>query len=141
MDPVQAVRDTWAALLRGDPRPLEAIMTDAKWRAVEDGPWNCENRDMITKRLRQSLAEELCGTIEEAFGVGTGVVVRFRPAHREVDGWPLDQGHRYMVITMSDDRIVELKGCRHREDAVSYAGARGSRVGAGAGAESEPSAV
>src|SRR5450755_466894 len=48
VDYEQLVRDTWDALSRGDMAPLEnALAPNAKWRAVQDGPWNCGNRAAI----------------------------------------------------------------------------------------------
>ena len=43
----------------------------------------------------------------------------FRPD--KPDGWPLDNGVRYMVITTSDGKITEMKGCADRNVAVAYA--------------------
>jgi ketosteroid isomerase-like protein len=45
MDHEQHVRETWAALSRGDLETVEAAFAaNGRWRAVEDGEWNCENR-------------------------------------------------------------------------------------------------
>jgi ketosteroid isomerase-like protein len=122
VDQVQLVRDTWDALSRGDLAPLESVLApDARWRAVEDGPWNCENSHEIIAVLTENLGGRLSGRIEDAFGVGERVVVAFRP-DREPDGWPLDNGIRYVVISVAGDRITEMKGCANREVALSYAG-------------------
>jgi len=42
---------------------------------------------------------------------------------REQGVWPLDDGIRYMVVTMRDGLIVEMKGGADRQVALSYAGA------------------
>jgi ketosteroid isomerase-like protein len=46
----QMVRETWEALDSGDFAAVEAVFApDARWRAVEDGPWNCESRARIVQ--------------------------------------------------------------------------------------------
>jgi ketosteroid isomerase-like protein len=121
MDHVQLVRDTWDALSRGDLSPLESLLApDAKWRAVEDGPWNCENRRQIIDVMTENLHGRLSGHIDDAFAVGERIVVALRP-DGEPDGWPLDNGIRYVVVSVADDRGTEMKGCANRPVALAYA--------------------
>ncbi len=41
----QLIREAWEGLSRGDLRVLRRMLAlDARWRAVYDGPWNCEGR-------------------------------------------------------------------------------------------------
>jgi hypothetical protein len=55
----------------GDLSVLEAALTpDAKWRAIEDGPWRCENREMILAVIKRNLAGGLLRRIEETTQVG-----------------------------------------------------------------------
>jgi len=50
------------------------------------------------------------------------VIVAFRPEQpSDVANRPLDGGIAYMVVTISDGKITELKGCADRASAVSYA--------------------
>jgi len=121
MDHAQLVRRTYDAMRDGDLGPLEAALApDARWRAVEDGPWNCENCDMI---LAVMAAQQVgsAGTIEDLFDVGERVVVAFRPDSHDPDAWPLDDGIRHVVVTLRDGLITELKGCATRADALAYA--------------------
>jgi hypothetical protein len=39
---------------------------DASWRAVHDGPWNCEGREAILETFSRNLDTGLRGTIEKA---------------------------------------------------------------------------
>ena len=120
----QLVRDTWDALSHGDLAPLKsALAPDAKWRAVQDGPWNCGNRAAILDVMSHNLAHGLSGRIEDVLPVADRVVVAFRPDHHDPDGWPLDHGIRYIVLTVVQGQITEMKGCADRETALSYAGA------------------
>lgn len=118
------MRQTWKTISEGDLTPLEGLLApDAKWRAVEDGPWNCENREMILAVMGQNLVESgLAGSIEEVKEVGDRTIVAFRP-DRERDQWPLDNGIRYLVLTERRGIVTEMKGCANRQAALDYAGA------------------
>jgi ketosteroid isomerase-like protein len=121
-DPARWVRDTWNAMSGGDLAPLEAALApDARWRAVHDGPWNCESRQQIVEVMGRNLATGLSGQVEEVLEVGDRLVVAFRPDHHHGDGWPLDNGVRYLVVTMDGDQVTELKGCESRSVALEYA--------------------
>ena len=124
MDHVQWVHSTWDAMSRGDLGLLQAALApDATWRAVEDGPWNCQGRAAILDVMRHNLGRGLAGRIEDVLSFGDRVVVAFRPDHSAPGGWPLDDGIRYVVITIAQDQVTELKGCADRHAALGYAGA------------------
>ncbi len=119
------VRETWAALERGDWESVEAALgPQAKWRAVEDGPWNCESRSQIVQVLRENRAAGLDGTVEEVLDLGRRAIVAFRPVGEGPGQWPLENGVRWLVLTFDESGLVsEMKGCRDRAGAVEYAGA------------------
>jgi hypothetical protein len=122
MDHIHLVRETWDALARGDLAPLEAALApEARWRAVEDGPWNCESATAILDVMANNLADGLSGRIEDAFAVGDRVVVAFRPDRHGPGAWPLDHGVRYVVVSTADDLVTEIKGCATRDSALEYA--------------------
>jgi hypothetical protein len=78
VDQVQFVRHTWEAISRGDLQPLEtSLAPDAKWRAVVDGPWNCENRDAILDVMKGNLSKGLSGEIERRSSRAIGLSSRF----------------------------------------------------------------
>jgi ketosteroid isomerase-like protein len=117
------VRDTWTAVARGDLDAMEAALApDARWRAVEDGPWNCHSRAEILEVMRGNLARGLAGEIDEVLTAGDRTVVAFRPARPRTGSWPLDGGIRYVVLTVRDGLIAEMKGCADRAAALQYAG-------------------
>ena len=121
----QLVRQTWDALSRGDLGALEAALApDAKWRAVEDGPWNCENRAAILDVMSRNLESGLSGEVEEVLDMGDRAVVAFRPASHGPDAWPLDDGIRYVALAARDRLITEMKGCADRKSALAYVDAR-----------------
>src|ERR1700757_4746833 len=80
-DPIALLHGVWAARAAGDLGVLEAALApDAKWRGIDDGPWNCANRADIMRVMRQNLARGLDGHIEEMIPYGDRIVVAFRPS-------------------------------------------------------------
>ena len=120
---IELLHRAWEAMSgAGDLSVLEGVLApDAKWRGIEDGPWRCENRQMILKVMKRNLAGGLVGRIEETVEVGERIVVAFRPDQPREDGRPLDQGIAYVVVTMHDGRVIELRGCADRATAMTYA--------------------
>jgi hypothetical protein len=120
---VELLHRAWEAMSgAGDLSILEgALDPQAKWRGVEDGASICENRKMILTVMRRNLHGGLVGRIEETVEVGGRIVVAFRPDQPREDRRPLDQGIAYVVVTMRDGLVIELKGCTNRAAAVAYA--------------------
>ena len=99
-----------------------ALAEDAKWRTVDEGPTNCEGRATIIEVMSRNLAGRLLGSIEETIQTGPRVLVAFRPERpSDAANRPLDDGIAYMVVTITDGKITELKGCADRAAAMSYA--------------------
>ena len=117
-------RECWSALSQGDLEAIEhSLAPDARWHAVEDGPWNCEDRRTILRVLADNRASgRLAGEIETVTDLERCAVVGFRPRHAGDGGWPLDDGIRYVVVSTRDGLICELKGCPDRAGAFAYAG-------------------
>jgi ketosteroid isomerase-like protein len=121
-DPIALLHRVSDARAAGDLGVLEAALApDAKWRAIDDGPWNCENRADIMRIMRQNLAHGLDGRIEETVSYGERVVVAFRPSEAWHGDRPLDHGIAYVVVTFRDGTITEMKGCATRASAEVYA--------------------
>jgi hypothetical protein len=74
--------------------------------------------------MERNVADGLAGRIEYIVELGDRTIVAFRPDHHGRDAWPLDHGIRFMVVTMRDGLVVEMKGCADRQVALSYASAR-----------------
>jgi ketosteroid isomerase-like protein len=120
---IDLVRRCFQALIQGDYAVLEASLAeDAKWRTVEEGASNCEGRATIIGIMRRNLGGRLKGEIEGAVQDGTRVIVGFRPERpSDAEGRPLEAGLAYMVVTIQDGQITELKGCADRAGATAYA--------------------
>ena len=122
VDRVAVVNGLWDARSRGDLAPLKAALApEAKWRAVEDGPWNCDGSAAIMEVMTRQLADGLSGEIEDAIELGDRVVVAFRPDRHGPGAWPLENGLRYLVVSFAGEHVSELKGCADRASALSYA--------------------
>ena len=126
MDREQQVRRLWDSLARGDLSVMQAALCPhARWRAVQDGPWNCEDRAAIIEVMGRNLKQGLAGRIEEVIEVGERTVVAFRPESHGPDAWPLEDGIRHLVLTYEGELISEMKGCLHRASALEYASSGG----------------
>lgn len=119
---VALIHRVWGAIAGGDLSALEQeLAPDARWRAVTDGPWNCEGRAAIVETMSRNLAGGVRGEIEATIQDGPRVLVAFRPQaplpNRER---PLDDGIAYIVVTIRDGKITELKGCADRLAGQAY---------------------
>jgi hypothetical protein len=121
VDRVALVNALWSSFSSGNVDALSAgLVPDAKWRAVEDGPWNCESRAAIIDVLTRQREAGTRGQIKEAFEVGERVIVAFRPDGPDGSQWPLEDGLRYLVVTFEGEQVTELKGCATRDTALAY---------------------
>jgi ketosteroid isomerase-like protein len=122
---IELVRRTWESLIQGGPEVLgEVLAPDAQWYGVEDGQL-CDGRKAVIDVMSRNLSGRLRGRIEETIQDGPRVIVAFRPEQPAQLDRPLDQGIAYMVVTIHDGQIVEMKGCADRAIALSYVQADG----------------
>jgi ketosteroid isomerase-like protein len=118
---VELVRRAWEALIQGGSEVLgDVLAPDAQWYGVEDGQL-CEGRKAIIDVMSSNLAGRLRGRIEETIQDGSRVIVAFRPKQPAQLDRPVDEGIAYMVVTIGDGHIVEMKGCADRSAALRYA--------------------
>jgi ketosteroid isomerase-like protein len=118
---IELVRRAWDALTAGRLEVLDEVLApDARWYGVEDGQL-CDGREAIIDVMSRNLAGRLRGRVEEAIQDGSRVIVAFRPEQPAQLDRPVDRGIAYMVVTVYDGYIVEMKGCADRSVAVSYA--------------------
>ena len=77
---------------------------------------------MILRAMRDR-AQAVAGEIDSVLDLGDRIVVGFRPSTHDPDAWPLDNGVRYIVLTLRDGLVIEMKGCIDRQTALDYPGA------------------
>lgn len=120
---IELLHRSLEALGRGDFAVLDdSLAEDATWRSVEEGSTNCEGRGTIIEVMSRNLAGRVRGSIEETIQTGPRVLVGFRPERpADAAGRPLDDRIAYMVVTITDGKITELKGCADRATASAYA--------------------
>jgi ketosteroid isomerase-like protein len=118
---IELVRRAWDALIAGRPERLgEVLAPDAQWYGVEDGQL-CDGRKAIIDVMSRNLAGRLRGRVEEIIQDGSRVIVAFRPEQPAQLDRPVDEGIAYMVVTIHDGHIIEMKGCADRYAALRYA--------------------
>jgi ketosteroid isomerase-like protein len=118
---IELLRRAWDALIQGGPEVLDDVLApDAQWYGVEDGQL-CDGRKAIIDVMSRNLAGRLRGRIEETMQHGSRLIVAFRPEQPAKLDRPVDDGVAYMVVTVRDGHIVEMRGCADRSVAVSYA--------------------
>lgn len=118
---IRLLERVWAARVNGDLGPLrDALAPDAQWFAVSEGPWDCHDRDTILRVMQANMDRGISGRIEQVEQFGNRIVVGFRP-EGTAPSRPLEDGVAYVVATLSDGAITEIKACATRADAVEYA--------------------
>ena len=117
---VQLLERIWTARLTGDLGPLrDALAPDAQWFNVsEEGEWDCHDRDAILRVMHGNMDRGISGQMEDVEQFGSRIVVGFRPSGRPPR---LDNGLIYVVVTVNNGAITELKACESRAGAVEYA--------------------
>ncbi len=122
---IELLHRAWEAVTGGDFAVLEESLAEgAKWHGMEEGQL-CSGRTEILEVMTRNLPGRLRGRIEETIQTGPRVLVAFRPGKPSDAGdRPLDDGIAYMVVTISDGKIIELKGCADRATAQAYLASR-----------------
>ncbi len=120
---LELLRRCFEALSNGDFSVLEeALAEDAVWRTVDEGSTNCQGRETIIEVMSRNLDGRVRGSIEDAIQDGSRVIVAFRPTQpSDAAGRPLEDGIAWAVVTLTDGKITELKGCVDRVAAIGYA--------------------
>ena len=118
---VQLLERIWEARLTGDLEPLrDALAPDAQWFNVSEGEWDCHDRDTILRVMRSNMDRGISGRMEDVEQFGSRIVVGVRPSGRPPSR-RLDNGLVYVVVTVSNGVITELKASESRASAVRYA--------------------
>jgi ketosteroid isomerase-like protein len=124
------IRTAYEAYARGDVATmLGFIDPDLEWTYLDPGledpePQVCHGRHQLETALRGQTERGLGSELEEVLGVGDQAMIVVRTPG--VDAYRLRQAddRNYDVLTLREGRIVAIRACRDREEAMAVAGIR-----------------
>ena len=122
---LQVVLDWINAMRMGDPGGFaDRLASDVVWWDVSGEP-ACRGRDQVLEWLRASAAAPRQRAVEalELIATSEHAVLGIRdPERRELAGVPLE-GQLFVVFTVREGKVVELRDYPRRDDALRAAGA------------------
>jgi ketosteroid isomerase-like protein len=122
------VRKAYEAYGRGDvARMLEFVDPELEWTyldpAFEDPePETCHGRDQLRWALERQAGQGLVSQIEEIVASGDKVMVVIHTPGIDHARVRQAEDRNYLVLTVSQDRIVRMRACRNRAEARNLAG-------------------
>ncbi len=134
----ELIRDAYQAYARGDvEKMLQLVDPDLEWTYLDPSmgdphPEVCHGRHELETAIERWDDWGLRPELEEVVGRGDKVMVAVRTPG--IDAYRVRQAddRNYSVFTVRAGRIVELRDCRDREEALAIAGieaeARGGSV-------------
>jgi ketosteroid isomerase-like protein len=125
---VDLIRRAYQAYAHGDVAAmLELVDPDLEWTYLDPTlehptPQVCHGRHQLEQVLRGWAEHGLWAELEEVAGRGELVMVGVRTPG--VDAHPVWQADErtYSVFTVREGRIVALRDCRHRQEALDLTG-------------------
>jgi ketosteroid isomerase-like protein len=125
---VELIRRAYDAYARGDLATiLEVVDPDLEWTyldpSLEDPqPQVCHGRHELQSALQRQAKQGLRAQLEEILGHGDRVMVVVRTPG--IDAYRVQQAddRNYDVFTVQDGRIVALRACHDRQEALRFTG-------------------
>jgi len=127
---VELIREAYQAYTRGDVATmLDFVDPSLEWTyldpTLEDPePQVCRGRHELEAALKRQAARGLRAQLEEVVGHGDRVMVVVRIPGVDTYRARHADDRNYAVFTVRDGRIVALRDCRDRQEAVAIAGNR-----------------
>ena len=123
------VREAYEAYGRGDvARMMEFVDPGLEWTYLDPGfedaePQTCHGREQLRRALERQAGLGLASQVEEVVVNGDQVMVGIHTAG--IDGVRVRQAddRNYLVLTLDEGRIVRMRACRSRDEALGAAGA------------------
>jgi ketosteroid isomerase-like protein len=116
---VELIQQGYDALRRGDFAALaELLDPQVEWKAVEPGPWDCEDRQQVLASLNDR--DEDPGELQEIIDLGDRLIVVWRP--RDGAEPPREPGPYALLITVRGSKIVAMRDFATPQDALEAAG-------------------
>jgi ketosteroid isomerase-like protein len=125
---VALIHRAYAAYESGDTAAmLNLIDPDLEWTYLDPGatdphPQVCHGRGELQAALAQQAQRGLRSQLEEVIGHGDKVVVAVRTPGADAYRVRQSDDRDYAMFTVRDGRIVALRDCRDRADALTLAG-------------------
>jgi ketosteroid isomerase-like protein len=125
---VQLIRTAYQAYAHGDlATMLGFVHPDLEWSYLDPSlqdpePQVCHGRQELEAALERQAERGLRAELEEVLGQGDRVMVVVRTAG--IDAYRLRQAddRNFSVLTVREGRIVALRDCRNREEAMAVVG-------------------
>src|SRR6266496_4330629 len=125
---VELIRRAYDAYARGDlTTMLEVVDPDLEWTYLDPGledpqPEVCHGRHELQSALQRQAEQGLRAQLEEVVGRGDRVMVVVRTPG--VDAYRVRQAddRNYDVFTLREGRIVALRACHDRQEALRFTG-------------------
>jgi ketosteroid isomerase-like protein len=127
-DNIATVRAAYEAYVRGDLKTMLGFVDpDLEWTyldpSLEDPePQTCHGRDELETALKHQAGQGLRSELEEVIGADDEVVVIIRTPGVDAHRARKADDRNFDVLTLRDARIVAMRACRDREEALRIAG-------------------
>ena len=124
----ELIRRAYQAYAGGDlDAMLELVDPDLEWTYLDPAlerptPQVCQGRHELEQVLRHWAEHGLRAEVDEVTASGELVMVGVRTPGVDADYGPGGDGRAYSVVTVRDGRIVALRDCRDRQEALQLAG-------------------
>jgi len=125
-DNTEVVRRAYEAYARGDTDAmLEAVDPDLEWTFLDPAfadpePRVCHGRHELEYALRRQAAAGLRSELVEVVGDGDRVLVVIRTPGIGAARAYSQSDLSYDVVTVRDDRVVAMRACRDRDEALAF---------------------
>jgi uncharacterized protein len=127
---VELIRRAYQAYASGDlAAMLELVDPELEWTYLDPAleqptPQVCHGRQELEQVLRQWAEQGLRAELEEVASSGELVMVGVRTPGVNAQFGRRGDDRAYSVFTVGDGRIVALRDCRDRQEALQVAGIR-----------------
>jgi ketosteroid isomerase-like protein len=124
----ELIRRAYQAYANGDlDGMLELVDPDLEWTYLDPAlehpaPQVCHGRQELEQVLRHWAEQGLRAELEEVIGSGERVMVGVRTSGVDAYHGRGGDDRAYSVLTVREGRIVALRDCRHRQEALQLAG-------------------
>ncbi len=125
---VDLIRAAYEAYARGDlATMLQHVDQDVEWTYLDPGiedpePQVCHGRHELEHALRRQAERGLRAELDEVVGNGDRVMVIARTPGIDAYRVSKEGDRNYTVFTVRGGRIVALRDCRDRDEALAIAG-------------------